>query len=75
MCVYYSHTDGIPPDGRPNEVDLGIHIGVSVIFILMATIGIVFALIGMSLHFLLRKKTYCMHNCVLYVQRSLSDYN
>lgn len=49
---------GVPPDGIPNEEDVGVILGISILFIALSSIGIIFSLLGMCLHFAFRKKTY-----------------
>ena len=49
---------GVPIDGIPREVEITIKIELSIFFVFLASVGIILAIVGMCLHFKLRKKTY-----------------
>lgn len=53
----FTIAEGVPPDGIPDEQDVGVLLGVAIPFIALGSIGIILSLIGMVLHFTLRKKT------------------
>ena len=50
------YTDGIPYDGVPINQIVSIHVAVSVIFFVLATVGIAFAVFCIIFNFIFRNK-------------------
>ena len=48
--------DGIPPDGFPREEIVTVHLSVTVIFVILASVGVVFTIACLIYNFLFRKK-------------------
>jgi hypothetical protein len=54
--TFYSVVDGIPPDGAPLQVINTFHIALVVIFYLLATTGIIFAVGCFLFNLIFRKR-------------------
>lgn len=58
--LYCADTGGSPSDGSPTEITRTFHIGLIVVFDVLATLGIIFAIICFLFNLIYREKKYVL---------------
>ena len=56
IIITFVYVDGIPFDGRPIPQVQSIHVSVTVVFVMLSTAGIAFAIVCMVFNFVFRER-------------------
>ena len=72
ICMY-NCADGIPSDGIPIEEVVTVSIGLTVVYVILASVGIVFAIICLTFTFIFRERRYSAIACFIYIECNQSN--